>query len=87
MINTIIFESETFQLSGKMIVHGKGNSEDVESVGGNMFIQRILLLLDRFLEGADRLGVGDLHWEDTTGVIPENQAIEFHDTHKVRTPR
>jgi hypothetical protein len=37
-----------------------------------MFERMLLLLLDRFLEGADVLAIQDLDGEDVTGIIPEN---------------
>ena len=41
-------------------------------------LERVLLLvLDRFLEGADVLAIHDLDGEDVTGIIAQNQAIEL----------
>jgi fatty-acid desaturase len=51
----MIFRWKTFQLGVKVIFHRTGNHEEFESVGINMLERVLLLLLDRFLEGADVL--------------------------------
>ena len=42
-----MFRLEMLQCSNKIIVHGKGNLEDIESVGINMFECVLLLVLDK----------------------------------------
>ena len=72
-------------------VHGKGNLEDFESVRIHMFERVLLLVLDRFPEGADVLGTQNLDREDMTGVIAEHEAIEIecgrHTTSRVQNSR
>jgi hypothetical protein len=66
----IIFGSKTFQLSVKASVRGKGDLEDFQSIGINVFESGLRLVLDYFLESADVL-------EDATGIIAVNYAIEL----------
>jgi hypothetical protein len=36
-----------------------------------------LLLLDQFLEGADRLRASDVYWKDVARIIATNGTVEF----------
>lgn len=74
---SMIFGSKMFRLSDRVIVHGKGNLGEFESVGWNVVRRRFLLLFVRFLEGTDVLGTLDLDREDVTRIIAQNQAIEL----------
>ena len=65
----IMFGSEKFQRSVKVIVHGKRNPEDIQSVSGDVVKSGFLLFLDRFLEGADFRVIHNLDHEDVTGII------------------
>jgi hypothetical protein len=67
-----MFGSKLVQFIVKVTVHGKGNLEEIQSVGINAFERVLLLILDYFLEGADVLGIFDLDGEDATGVIAEH---------------
>jgi hypothetical protein len=49
---------------------------EIESVGINAFERVLLLTLDCFLEGVDRLIVGDFDLKDATGVIAEHNAVD-----------
>jgi hypothetical protein len=57
----IMFGSELFQRIVKIIVYRKSNPEDMETVGIKMSERVRLLVLNRFLEGADRLHAGDFY--------------------------
>ena len=72
-----MFRLEMLQCSNKIIVRRKGNPEDIESVGINMFERVLLLVLDGFFEGANRLSAGNVDRKDVIGTIAENQAIEI----------
>ena len=72
-----MFRLEMLQCGNKIIVHGKGNLEDIESVSINMFERVLLLVLDGFFEGANRLSAGNVDRKDVIRTITENQAIEI----------
>jgi len=60
----IMFGSEMFQRNIEFMVHRKGHLEDLEST---VLEHGLLLIFDRFLEGADRLGAGEFDRKDVTG--------------------
>jgi hypothetical protein len=74
---SFIFGSKPSQLSINVIIYGKGNLENVESVGINMLERVHLLVLDQFFEGADFFVTIDVDREDVTGIIAVNKAIEL----------
>jgi hypothetical protein len=70
-----MFRLEMLQCSNKIIVHGKGNLEDIESVSINMF-ERVLLVLDKFFEGADRLSASDFDRKDLAGIVTKHNTVD-----------
>ena len=72
----IMFGLETFQCRVDVIVHRDGYLEDIERVSINMFERMFLLVLYRFLEGADVLRILDLDCEKVTGTVAENKAVD-----------
>ena len=71
-----MFRLEMLQCSNKIIVHGKGNLEDIESVSINMFERVLLLVLDGFFEGANRLSASNFDRKDLAGIVTKHNTVD-----------
>jgi hypothetical protein len=65
-MTSFIFGSKVFKSSVKVIVHGKGNLVEFESLSINMLERVVVLVLNGVFQGADRLGAGYFDRKDAT---------------------
>jgi hypothetical protein len=60
-----------------LLIDCHGNLPKNEGVGVNMLEYILLLVLNRFPKGSNRLGGGNFDWKDVAGIIAKDQAIEL----------
>jgi hypothetical protein len=74
--HVLIFKVSLARILPETVVDWDRNFPEFEIISINTFERILLLVLDEFFEGADRLSASDFDWKDVIAIFANHHAVE-----------